>query len=305
MLLSVLFAACAACANALASVLQRKAARSAPPEDGHGARLILHQLRRPAFFGGIAGLIAGFLLQAAALSQGRLSVVQPVLAGELPLTLFIAGLVFKRPLGRREWLAAGMMTAGLAAALLAAAPSAGDPLRASGPAWAVTTGASLTALGPLAVAGWRSSGPRRAALLGTVAGGLFGLTAAFMSAVTAQARHGLGTLVGSWQVYATVATGAAAVYMLQPAFQAGRLATVPPGVTLADPVLAVVLGVVLFGEHVRLGWPAVAELLGLAGIVVGVVLLARSPLLEDEQTRPADTADTAADQDGRRAAHAG
>jgi drug/metabolite transporter (DMT)-like permease len=304
MLLSVLFAACAACANALASVLQRKAARSAPREDRHGARLILHQLRRPAFFGGIAGLIAGFLLQAAALSQGRLSVVQPVLAGELPLTLFIAGLVFKRPLGRREWLAAGMMTAGLAAALLAAAPSAGDPLRASGPAWAVTTGASLTALGLLAVAGWRSSGPRRAALLGTVAGGLFGLTAAFMATATAQAQEGLGALVDSWQVYAMVAAGIAAVGMLQPAYRAGQLAAAQPGVTLADPILGVALGVVVFGEHLRLDRLVVVEVLGLAGIVVGVILLARSPLLADEQER-AEEADPAAGPGRGRAARAG
>jgi drug/metabolite transporter (DMT)-like permease len=303
MLLSVLLAACAAVANAVASVLQRKATRSAPDEAG-GLQLIRNQLHRPAFFGGILGLIAGFLLQAGALSQGELSVVQPVLAGELPLTLFIAGLVFHRRLGRREWLSAALMAGGLAVALIAADPSPGDPTRPSGLAWGVAVGGTAALLGLLAVVGWRSAGPARAALLGTVAGGLFGLTAAFMATVTGQVQHGVGAPFGSWQVYAMVTTGAAAVYLLQPAFQAGLLAAAQPGVTLADPIVAVVLGVVLFGEHLRLGWWSVLELVGVAGIGTGAVLLARSPLLGGAQdSGRADAAPAGnRDQDVSRAA---
>lgn len=303
-MLPFLFAACAALANALASVLQRKAAQAAPPEQAHGLRLIVSQLHRPAFCWGIACLIAGFLLQGAALSQGQLSVVQPVLAGELPLTLFLAGLVFKRRLGWREWLAAGLMAAGLAVALAAAAPSGGNPLGASGLTWAATVGSTLAALAVLTVAGSRAAGPRRAALLGTVAGGLFGLTAAFMATAAAQAQEGLGALVDSWQVYAMVAAGIAAVAMLQPAYRAGQLAAAQPGVTLADPILGVALGVVVFGEHLRVDRLVVLEVLGLAGIVAGVILLARSPLLADEQER-AEEAEQGAGPGRGRAARAG
>jgi drug/metabolite transporter (DMT)-like permease len=303
--LAILLAALAAGANALSSVLQRKAARSAPPEQARGVRLILGQLRRPAFFGGIVGLIAGFLLQAAALSQGPLALVQPVLAVELPFTLLLAGLVFHRRLGPREWLATGLMAGGLAAALAASAPSGGSPLGTSGPSWAAGVGGAAVALGLLATAGARATGPRRAALLGTVAGGLFGLTAVLMSAATATARQGIGALAGSWQVYAMAAAGLAAVGMLQPAYRAGLLAAAQPGVTLADPLLAVVLGVTLFGEHLRLGWLVLPAVLGLAGVVVGVVLLARSPLLGDEQAAAERETERAELQAGRGTAGAG
>jgi hypothetical protein len=58
MLFSVRLAVCAAAANALASVRQRKAARSAPPRQAAGLRLLWAELHRPAFLGGTGCLIA-------------------------------------------------------------------------------------------------------------------------------------------------------------------------------------------------------------------------------------------------------
>lgn len=286
----LLFAVLAAAVNALSSVLQRKATLAAPADHDRGLGLIASQLHQKAFFAGMVGLIVGFLLQAAALSTGQLSVVQPILVVELPFTLFIAGTVFRVRVGPREWLAAACMSGGLALALAMAAPSGGERTP-TGTTWALIAGASLGALMATGVAGWRSPGPQRAALLGVTAGGLFGLTATFMAAVTVAAQQGPASLFAAWQLYAMLAVGVAAVYVLQNAFQAGSLAIAQPGVTLTDPVLAVTLGVVLFGEHLRLGWRVAPELLGLVGIGVGMVLLAQSPLVtghqgQDEADRP-------------------
>ena len=109
---SSFLAVLAAIANGLASVLQRKAARDQPTSENLSLRLMWHLLHRPAWFGGILSVIVGFLLQAAALGKGRLSVVEPVLVLELPATLIIAALVFRSRLTVREWGAAVAMTGG-------------------------------------------------------------------------------------------------------------------------------------------------------------------------------------------------
>lgn len=77
-MLSPLLAVLAAVANALASALQRKAAREEPSEDNLSPRLVRHLLHRPVWFGQIASVIAGFLLQAVTL--GNLTMADPVVA---------------------------------------------------------------------------------------------------------------------------------------------------------------------------------------------------------------------------------
>jgi hypothetical protein len=72
------------------------------------------------------------------------------------------------------------------------------------------------------------------------------------------------------------------------AFQAGSLAASQPGLTLIDPLVASLLGVVLFGDRLNLHPAAVAgELLALAAIVGSVVFLSHSPLVQD--TEPEST----------------
>lgn len=75
-----------------------------------------------------------------------------------------------------------------------------------------------------------SGGVRRAALLGIATGELFGLTVAFMKAVTHAFTQGLFSGVTAWQTYAMLAAGVAAMYTLQNALQAGRLAAAQPGI---------------------------------------------------------------------------
>lgn len=61
-----------------------------PQKQNLSLRLIWSLFREPVWFGGILALIAGFLLQATALSGGELAVVEPVLVLELPATLILA-----------------------------------------------------------------------------------------------------------------------------------------------------------------------------------------------------------------------
>jgi drug/metabolite transporter (DMT)-like permease len=228
----------------------------------------------------------GFLCQATALSLGSLAVVQPVLAVELPITLLVASRVFRRPLHRREWTAIAAMAGGLATALAAAAPTPGNRNPANLPL-AIGCGSACAFLAIIAIVCWQLRGSPRAALLGVTSGGLFGVTATLMTTVTVRAQAGFVTLFSSWQLYAMAVVGLTALIVLQQAYGAGVLNASQPGVTIADPIIAVILGVTVFGETLRLGWLLPLEIAAIALIVFGAIEMSHSPLAaSDEQNSP-------------------
>lgn len=285
-MLTYLLAVLSAWANATASVLQRKANRDLPQEDNLSWRLIRDLLHRPVWFAGILAVIAGFLLQAAALSTGQLATVQPVLALDLPATLLLASVVFRVRMHKREWGSAIAMSAGLALLLYSLSPTGGGAEQLAWQDWLLGFGGNLGLIAcVVAAARWGrhgNDGSRRAALLGIGAGSAFGLTAALTKGVTAAFAHGFLSLFVTWQTYAMVGAGLLAMFLLQSAVNAGSLVAAQPGLTLVDPIVAILWGVLAFNEEVRAGWWILPEVLGGALMVGAVRVLARSPLLSDE-----------------------
>lgn len=281
-MLSPLLAVLAAVANALASALQRKAARQEPAEENLSLRLVWHLLHRPVWFGGIASIIAGFLLQAVALGNGQLSVVQPLLALELPAALILSGFFFGSRLGRREWGASAVMAAGLAGLLVTLGPSSGKTSSVTWWEWVIGCGANLALIAAGVLWGRRASGARRAAVLGATTGCAFGLTAALMKGMTNRFSHGLLSVFTSWQLWAMIAVGAGAMFLLQSAMHAGQLLATQPGLTMADPVVAILWGVLIFHEEVRGGLFILLAVLAAAAVATAVMVLSRSPLLSGE-----------------------
>ncbi|AEW97397.1 MULTISPECIES: DMT family transporter [Streptomycetaceae] len=288
-MLTYLLAVLAACANAAASVLQRKANRELPSGHGPGPGLILVLLRRPVWCLGVLAVIAGFLLQATALAHGDLSVVEPILVFELPLTLLTASWVFGARLRSREWVPAIAMTAGLAALLYALDPSPGDALTVPWYEWVLAVGVNLLVVAVLVRWGrtgrtrdGTAGGSRSAAAYGVAAGAQFGLTAALMKGAMSRSDQGVGAVVTSWQLYVMVGTGLIGMMLLQAALHSGNLLAAQPGLTLTDPLVSVLWGVLVFHEQVRGGWYLLVALAGGAAVVTAVLVLGRSPLLEQE-----------------------
>ncbi|HET9731293.1 MAG TPA: DMT family transporter [Acidimicrobiales bacterium] len=280
MFLGYLLALLAAAANATSNVLQRKANRAEPAELSMSPRLILDLLHRPAWLGGLVTVVLSFLLMAAALSHGRLAAVQPIVVLELPLTLIAGAKVFKSELHWREWGAAALMTGGLIALIAMLDPTGGNRGQAPGVDWAVATAVNVGAIAVLLLAGLRSEDARRAAFLGVATGLAFGLTAAFMKGMTGSFHGGILAVVTTWQTYAMAASGLAGMFLMQNALQAGRLIAAQPGITLADPAVAILWGLIVFHEHHR-GGLYLAVAVAAAGMMgVATVILARSPLLE-------------------------
>src|SRR5436190_625884 len=68
---------------------------------------------------------------------------------------------------------------------------------------------------------------------------------------------------------------------------AGPLAASQPGFTILDPLAASMLGVFLFGEHIRTDAAALAgEALALTVVIAGAAALSRSSLIADENAPP-------------------
>lgn len=285
-MLSYLLAVLAAGANATANVLQRRANREEPPELSMSPRLFVELVRRPVWLAGFGAVVASFLLMAAALGMGRLAAVQPIVVLELPLTLLGAARVFGSDLGWREWVPAGAATLGLAGLIAFLAPEGGNHGRAGGVAWLVASAATVGLIGAVVAGGLSGTEPgagaRRPALLGAATGITFGLTAAFMKGMTAGFSHGIVGVLTSWQTYAMAVSGVAGMFLMQNSLHAGRLLVAQPGITLADPAVAIVWGVAVFHERTRGGVGLVLGIVSGAVMAGATVALARSPLLEEE-----------------------
>jgi drug/metabolite transporter (DMT)-like permease len=275
--LAVFYAVCAAAANAVGAVLQRRAARTVPLADAMRFKLIIDLIRRPIWLGGVAALIAGFLFQAAALSIGDLALVQPIVVAELPLTLVVAAVAFRTSLDRDAWIGAIAVSGGLAVLLIATAPRSGTAHSGMW-AWLWACVASVGAGALLVAAGLRTSGGRRASLYGAAAGLGFGFTAALMKGALDRLSGGVEQVVTSWQLYLMVLTGIASFFLVQNALQSGSLVAAQPPISSCDPLVSVAYGVLLFGEHLRAGVWLLPAIVGGVIIILGSVALSRSPL---------------------------
>ncbi len=313
-MLSYLLAVLAACANATSSVLQRKANQKVPQDENASLKQIRRLLHEPVWFSGIAAITVGFLLQASALGAGELAVVEPILVIELPLTLILAARVLGgSAMGRREWASTLAMTVGLAGLLYFLDPTGGRTDQVPLYVWIIGIGANLALVGVLWV--WGRNGPagrggghdgsssHQAAVFGVAGGAAFGLTAALIKGMTSHFAQGWGAIFASWQLYALVATGGLGMFLVQSALNAGRLIAAQPGLTLSDPIISILWGVLAFHERVRSGMiPLLLAALSTALMAGAVFALSRSPLLSEDHDRQGSS--RAGQQAPGRASHA-
>lgn len=275
LVLAVAFAVLGAASNAAGTAFQRKAAATVP--QGGGLRLLLALVRKPAWLIGIAGVIVAAVSQAAALTNGPLSLVQPVFILELPFALLIGTFLLRGRLPEEGWWAVAAVVAGLALALGAAAPDGARNL-APMTRWFPVLVACLGAMAAAAVISVRApSGLLRAVVLGAAAAVGNALTAALLKSATfVLVQDGLIAFLTTWQTYGFALCGIAAVLLLENALQAGPLAASQPALTIGDATVSLVLGVFLFGESIRLGWWLLPGCAGVVLVLIGVFALARS-----------------------------
>jgi len=269
----------------LTSVLQRIGVETAPQSTTLRLSLMTHALRRGIWLVGFALMLVVFGLQATALRFGELSTVQPLLTTELLFLLLILGAWFRFRLTWQEWLGAVTVVAGLGGFFLAAAPTGGQAVPGTGK-WVVTTIVLFAVIAACIAAALR--GPRwwRAAAFGASASVTGSYTAALTKAITNYTKLGWGHVFTHFQPYALGIVGIGTVFLLQNALHAGPITASRTTLVTINPLVSIVLGITLFADRLRVGpgWVGL-EALSLAVLVVGVVMLARSPLVAGEHHR--------------------
>ena len=276
---ALFLAVVAALLAALGDVFQRRVTRVQPDHLTGTWRLLGNLVRHPVWLLGVVMSLAGLGTHVLALSLGEITVVQPVLVLELPFAVLIASWLSRERLAARDGWAIALMALGVAAFVSCLAPTGGSPGSVPPGTWAVGLGVLLVGMGVLTLAGARAAANRRAGLLGAAAGVGYGTTAVLVSAVGAVAPRGAAAVLGAWQLYVAVAVGVVSFVLLQNALAAGRLMASAPGLTLVNPLVAVLCGVLLFGETPRPGVWVLGAAVGAALLVAGTVRLAGSPAL--------------------------
>jgi hypothetical protein len=292
-----LCAAIAALGNATANVMQRKADLDQRDEDSpFGLDVLRRLVHNPTWVLGITGMVVSFGLQATALALGPLSVVEPIITLEVPLTLLIAGHVFGARLARGEWLAIASMTGGMIALVASLDPQPGDEANVSHMTYVVAGTGTTATIAVLVFMGTRGGRIWRTACLGAATGTCFGFTATLMKETVEQLTHrGIVGLLSTWQTYAAVFFGLLGVWIMQWALHTGPLLASQPGFTLMDPVVSILWGVLVYNEVTRSGGWLVLSVAGMGALALGVLMLARSPVLNEvKEGEPADQL-TAAD----------
>lgn len=172
---------------------------------------------------------------------------------------------------------AGVVVVGLALFVLVGDPGVGvDSASTRGLVIAATT---ITAVVVFLIV-WsrsKSSASWRAAVLGLCAGLWSGLSVAFAKPVLNDLHSGLATAVQDWRTWALLGFGFGGFVVQQLSLATGQLAPAMAAVSVANPAISVLLGILLYEERLtRPGWHVVVALAALLFALGGAWLITMS-----------------------------
>ena len=285
--LSLGLAAAAALLLGLAAAAQQRAASAQPPHRPLSVLLVWGLLRDRAWLLAVALMVLAYGLQAAALGEGELALVEPILSGYLVVALVAGAVIARRLLTLGELAAAVGASSGIAIFLVQLSPGRGAR-SAPGQSWAeILTVLALVLLAALPLV-WRASGSSRAVLLGALAGITLGASDALTKqTIAVVATHRLGSLA-TWEPYLLLVVGALGFLLQQSAYHAGPLSSGLPPLSVLEPVSGTVLGLLAFHEAVAPGASSPLLLGAVALMFWGVQRLARSDLVAALPRAPVD-----------------
>jgi drug/metabolite transporter (DMT)-like permease len=272
---------------AIGDVMHQRTAHEVTDEPVSHLELFLRLLRDGQWWLGSLVAAVGFGLQAAALGLGSVLLVQAILVTSLLFALPINARISRRRVTRWEWLWAALLAASVVVIVTVGNPTEGH----SHASWKTWT-AVVVVLGPalvLCVLGAGIvKGPASAVLLGIVSGALWGIFAVLTKGVVDHLDDGMWAVVRTPELYAWAMVAIAGTAFQQSSFRAGSLTASLPTMTVAEPVVGSVLGVVVLGEALRpgdAGWFTLV--VAVTAMVVATAALARGEAAAASAKQPA------------------
>jgi drug/metabolite transporter (DMT)-like permease len=286
--LVVLLAVLAAVFLAIGIVVRQRATMDVPQEHGVSSVMFLTLLRRPLWWAGTAAAIAGYVFQALALANGSLLLVQPIMVSALLFALPMSARLAHRRVTRGEWAWAVLLTAALAVFVVLGRTRPGD-YEASVSASALAAVICTAAVAACVVVAIRTMGWRRAVFLAVAVGVLFGVVAVLTKLLMHLLTHdGVRAVLTTPVPYLLAVLGVIAVFLQQSAFHAGSLQTSVPTMLVLEPVIAVLLGAVVLGEHLDVSrLDAVLIAISAVAMAAATVALGRDEGAYEEQLEAA------------------
>ncbi|MEU9592992.1 DMT family transporter [Streptomyces sp. NPDC048193] len=279
--LSVLLSLVSAVAYAGGAIVQEQVAASST-----GAEYA--PLRRPGWWAAVGLNGLGGLLHVVALAYGPLSLVQPLGALTIVFALPMAALFVGRRAGATAWRGAIMATVGLAGLLSLVGASEAQSLdTAQRVAVAVVTAGAIVTLMIAGRAAQRHPAVR-SVLLATASGIAFGMSSVFTKTVAVDWTGGVSVAdLPSLAVIGVLAT--AGMLLSQASYRGAGLAAPLAVLTVANPVVAAVVGITMFGESFRYGTTGTALALSCGVVAAGGLILLTTERLAREAATGADT----------------
>jgi drug/metabolite transporter (DMT)-like permease len=231
---------------------------------------------------GTVSLLCGYAVQAAALDRGRLSIIQPLLVTTVVFALPLGYVLTRQQVGRKEIIGAAVILVGLGLFTVLADPAGGNE-NAPDSEWAIVIGLIVVASATLLAVGGRGGPAARAAVYGSVAGLLFGLSASLTKPTLDYLHDSVGTMLSNWEPYALAVAGISGFVFQQVSLSTGRLAPSVATVSVINPIVGILIGTVLLDETwSRPLWHVVVAAIGVCAALVGAVIIS----LASEAARP-------------------
>ena len=290
--MAALLALLAAVFFALAAALQQRGqfvlARRGISVEGLGG--LVRMVAVPIWLLGTLVLLFGYVMQGAALDRGRIVVVQPLLVTSIVWALPLGHWLTSQNVNRRQVAGAGVVVVGLAMFVLVGDPDSGVENAATS---SLVLACAVVSTMVIALMLWQrtiTAPALRAAVLGVCAGLFFGLSAVVSKPVLNDLHVSIGEAAGDWRTWALLGFGFIAFIIQQLSLATGQLAPAVAAVSVANPVVSVMLGIILYDERLtRPAWHVVVACVALLAALAGAVLIT---LANRETEMPGKTTST-------------
>jgi len=270
---AILSALLAAFWAAVGIVVRQRVAQGVSADKAMSGTMVTSLVREPLWWAGTLAAVAGYVFQAVALAHGSLLLVQPLLVSSLLFALPLSARVSRQRVSGADWAWAILLTAALAIFVLVGQPREGHN-RPPLPAWTLAVVVTVPLVTACIAAARRTFGRLRAMLLAVAVAVVLGMVAVLTKICTHRFAiggwHGLLTVPAP---YLLVVLAVLLTVLQQSAFHAGALQASVPIMLVGEPVVAVLLGIVVLGEHLAVRGSA-ALVLAAAVVAMGAATIA-------------------------------